>query len=250
MPDDDVAPDSLTRADRVARQILDDRAKPKPTARIAGCFACGRSYAPPLPGGDDSTRFCGSKCRMAYDAGAQPAREDSPFAIAGGPWRVIAGADPGYVPKTAMRQTRHGFTVACLHCKREFESSGLRCCSPTCERDLKESAQNVALIVEAGGELVEKRKCVVCAGAIPKYVGTGKKRQLTRKTKVTCSSKCYAKARKMGLSEASQPAVEGGTLGAPVSPLFGRSSAPANLTGGYRWPGVPDIDLSSPADGT
>lgn len=46
-------------------------------------------------------------------------------------WRVIAGPDPGYLPKTPMRQGSVGFYTHCKACNAEFESKGLAYC-PSC----------------------------------------------------------------------------------------------------------------------
>jgi hypothetical protein len=248
MPDDDVDSNSLTesksRADRLAERFLEDRARRagRPQPRISGCFLCGRSYSTQPSEGDDSIRFCGAKCREAYDAGAMPERDVNPFAP--GPWHVIAGPPPGHMAN-GTRLGKHGCFVNCLHCKREFESKGLRCCSVECERGLKDRAETVAMLAEVGGTLiVEKRKCEVCGGDIPKYVGIGKQRRLTNKTKTTCSPRCQAKARKMGLSEGSNCGLEGSGPSQPSDPIFGPSTPPLNLVGGYRWPDVPDVDLT------
>lgn len=233
MPDD---------IDRLTRRLLDDRARQiaKPPPRVAGCFLCGRSYSLQAPTGDNSTRFCSDKCREAYDAGAMPVAELNPYAVDQG--RIIAGPPPGRMPK-AMRMGRHGFYIACLHCKREFESKGLRCCSTECERGLKDRAETLAVIAEVGGSLTEKRKCSVCGEPVPKYVGTGKHRRLTNKTKTTCSNRCREKARKMGLSEGSNCGLEGSGPPEAIPPVFGPSTPPLNVLGGHCWPDAPDIDL-------
>jgi hypothetical protein len=44
-------------------------------------------------------------------------------------WRVVAGPDPGYLPKTRMREGQSGFHIACRGCGGEFESKGLAYCS-------------------------------------------------------------------------------------------------------------------------
>jgi hypothetical protein len=52
-----------------------------------------------------------------------------PFAITR--WRVITGADPGYLPTTPMRMGPVCWFINCRHCLREFESKGWAYC-PTC----------------------------------------------------------------------------------------------------------------------
>jgi hypothetical protein len=44
-------------------------------------------------------------------------------------WRVVAGGDPGYLPRTAMRRGPTGWFIACWCCAREFESRGWAYCS-------------------------------------------------------------------------------------------------------------------------
>jgi ribosomal protein L24E len=233
----------VSRADRLADRLMEDRAKraSKSAGNIGGCFLCGRSYSVLPPMGDNSTRFCSDKCQEAYDAGAMPARDVNPFAVPADQWRVIAGPLPGYMPKIAMQQGKHGFYINCLHCKREFESKGLRCCSVECERAYQGRVAAAQVVAEVGGTLTEKRKCSICGGPIPKYVGTGKHRRLTNKTKTTCSNRCQEKARKMGLPEASNSVDAGVGPSEPIQPIFGPSTPPLNLVGGYRWPGAPRV---------
>jgi ribosomal protein L24E len=231
------------RAGRLAERLLEDRARhaSRPVAKIGGCFLCGRSYSPQLPSGDDdSTRFCSDKCRQAYDAGAMPAVDLNPFTV--DRWSIIAGPSPGYMPKP-MRMGRHGFYIDCLQCRREFESKGLRCCSTECERTYQGRVTAAEVVAEVGGTLTEKRKCSICGGPIPKYVGTGKHRRLTNKTKTTCSNRCQEKARKMGLPEASNSVDAEVGPPEPIQPIFGPSIPPLNLLGGYRFPDAPDVDL-------
>jgi hypothetical protein len=188
------------RIDKFAQRLLDERARHQPVARVSGCFLCGRSYSPQPPEGDDSTRFCSTMCREAYDAGAMPAVELNAFPVPPEGWRVIAGPSPGYMPKQSMRMGRQGFFI-CLHCKREFESRGLRCCSVECERALTGKAKTVATLAEVGDTLTEKRKCEHCGGDIANWVGEGVKRRRTPKTTRYCSNRCRDKARRMGTSE-------------------------------------------------
>jgi hypothetical protein len=244
--------ETKSRVDKLAQRLLDDRTRHRPVARVGGCFLCGKSYSPQPPTGDDSTRFCSAKCREAYDAGAMPAVELNAFAVPPEGWRVIAGPSPGYMPKQAMRMGRHGFFIDCLHCRKEFESKGLRCCSTECERAYTGRAKTVATLAEIGEVLAEKRACAICGGPMSRYVGTGKHRRLANKTKTTCSNRCRAKARKMGLSEGSNCVSEGSGLSEPPEPfptvkpppIFGPSTMPANVVGGYRFLGAPDIGLT------
>jgi hypothetical protein len=132
------------------------------------CFLCGRSYTYKAPSGDDSGRFC-DKCREAYDAGYRRSEPIDPFKIT--KWRLVAGGNPGYLPSTPMRRGQEGWYITCPGCQREFESTGLRCCSAQCERRLCEHAENMALMAEVGMEPKAKRKCSVpdCDNPIPKW---------------------------------------------------------------------------------
>jgi hypothetical protein len=231
----------MSSAGKLARQILDDRAKPRPAPRVGGCFLCGRSYSPQPAAGDASTRFCNIKCRGAYDAGTALAVEPNPFVV--DQWRVIAGPPPGHMPKAPRMMGRHGFYIDCCHCKREFESRGLRCCSAECARALKSRAEAVAIVAEVGGELAAKRKCECCGGEIPNWTGEGFKRHRTRKSQRYCSARCQRKANKNGGILAPSPPET--AFGPPeaIRPIFGPSTSPLNLVGGYRWPDAPGISF-------
>src|SRR6516225_6822868 len=64
------------------------------SSQAAECFACGRSFLLRPSSGDDSNRFCSTRCREGYDAGF-PAYDpgyvrklmDVPLAA----WKVVAG---------------------------------------------------------------------------------------------------------------------------------------------------------------
>jgi hypothetical protein len=247
----------MSESESLKRLFLEDRKQraEQATVRIDGCFLCDRSYSPQPPTGDDSTRFCSAMCREAYDAGAMPARDIDPFAVPADQWRVVAGPPPGFMPRVAMRQGRHGCFIDCLQCKREFESKGLRCCSIECERAYRQRRESVAALAEIGEALPEKRKCECCGGPIPNWIGTGVKRKRTPKSRRYCSGRCQRQANKTGgffavhpsktgsgLSDTSDPVLGASEAEKPQS-IFGPSTPPLNLVGGYRWPGAPDIDL-------
>lgn len=236
-------------AERLAERLLEDRKQRagKPTPRICDCFLCGRSYMPKADDSDDSTRFCSDLCREAYDAGAAPTRDSDPFAV--DRWRVIAGPPPGYTPKAPLRLSRQGSWINCLHCKREFESKGLRCCSLECERGLKDRAESAAMLAEVGGSFSEKRKCESCGGPIPNWVGEGVKRRRTPKSRRTCSARCQRKVNKTGGILTSNTTETACGPPEPSEPFFGPSTPPLNLVGGYRWPGAPQIDMKVEHDG-
>jgi hypothetical protein len=159
------------KTDALAAALKADILRPStPTpSSSTDCFLCGRSYVYRRPRGDDSGRFCSDPCREAYDAGRRATEDLDPFKIT--KWRVVAGGNPGYLPPTPMRRRSAGWWITCPGCRREFESKGLRCCSPECERAARERQENVALMAEIGMEVVAKRLCQHpgCGAAIPKW---------------------------------------------------------------------------------
>jgi hypothetical protein len=68
---------------------------------------------------------------------------------------------PGMLPRsrrlTSMTMTEKGYRIRCAHCRKEFESLGLRCCSPACERCYREAQDNRAVMAEVGIEPAAKR---------------------------------------------------------------------------------------------
>jgi hypothetical protein len=231
----------MSSVGKLARQILDDRAKPRPAPRVGCCFLCGRSYSTQSLDGDSSTQFCSAKCRGAYDAGIALAVEPNPFVV--DQWRVIAGPPPGRMPKAPRMMGRHGFYIDCLHCKREFESRGLRCCSAECGRALKSRADTAATMAEVGMVLIEKRKCESCGGDIPNWTGEGFKRHRTRKSQRYCSARCQRKANETGGILALSPSKTAFGPSEAIRPIFGPSTSPLNLVGGYRFAAAPDISF-------
>jgi hypothetical protein len=57
---------SAAIAKAIKRDLLADRPDKYEALK---CVACGRGYMARPPSGDDSTRFCSTRCREAYDAG-------------------------------------------------------------------------------------------------------------------------------------------------------------------------------------
>ena len=90
---------------------------------------------------------------------------------------------------------RHGFLIDCAGCGKRFDSKGLRCCSPACERSLGDRRKTERLKIEAGVEyqsrLGAKRKCEGCGGDIPNW---RKGRRVSKATRF-CSPSCGQKAR-------------------------------------------------------
>jgi hypothetical protein len=148
-------------ADAIARDLLAERLPP-PVAQT--CFACGRPYFR----GDG--RFCGSKCRQAYDL--------------------------GFTPSEFVSKLSDGVSLVCRGCGRQFVSKGLRCCSVACERQSHERDAKAALMAEVGMDLAAKRKCQECGGDIPRWTGVGRKRRQVTSAARFCSLKCGKRARR------------------------------------------------------
>jgi hypothetical protein len=156
----------------IERDILADKRKKYEPAK---CFSCGPGYVPKAPIGDDSTRFCGDRCRQWFDDGNPP-------------------YDPDYASKTNPRwyslpMGRHGFLIECWGCGKTFDSKGLRCCSTECERAYRRREENAATMAEVGMQVAAKRKCDVCQGEIPKWRNG---RRVSKSTR-SCSPKCSKK---------------------------------------------------------
>ena len=166
----------------IERELLaPKRPKPAPTPE---CHACGHGYTPGQLGGDDSTRFCSARCRGTYDAG-------------------LPAHDPTYANKSNPRwyslpMGRYGFLIDCAGCGKRFDSKGLRCCSPACERSLGERGEIERLKAEAGVEYVSKlgpkRKCEGCGGDIPRWRNGRKVSARARFCSPSCGQKARAKA--------------------------------------------------------
>jgi hypothetical protein len=131
--------------------------RPSTPSSSIDCFLCGRSYTYKGPNGDDSGRFCSDKCREAYDRG-------------------LAAYDPGYALKDNPRWYNvpigpKGFFINCASCGNRFDSMGLRCCSPECERRLCEHDENTTLMAGVGIEVEPRRKCAAsgCSNPVPKW---------------------------------------------------------------------------------
>jgi hypothetical protein len=92
-------------ARNIERELLAVRPKSAPTPR---CFACDREYTPGQPGGDDSTRFCSTRCREGFDAGL-PRNVDLPTAadwIGVDTGRMAQVAGPAIPRCDAQEETR------------------------------------------------------------------------------------------------------------------------------------------------
>jgi hypothetical protein len=112
--------------------------------RILDCLACGRSFCA-CDGG-----FCSIRCRAAYDVG----------------WPVY---EPPVI-RYGMPKGRHGFLIDCAGCHKQFDSKGLRCCSPDCEQRYQHKQKLEADLAGAAFRVV-KRKCAAfgCRVEIPNW---------------------------------------------------------------------------------
>jgi hypothetical protein len=165
------------KKETLARAILADRNRPQTDTSVMACFACGRSYAPKPPSGDDSTRFCSDNCRQAYDAGFpayEPLNIDKFYSLPKGP---------------------KGFYINCLGCDRRFDSKGLRCCSLECERKYREREQARAVMAEIDMDAPVKRQCEECGGAIPRWRNGRAVSRSARFCSPKCGGKTHRKAR-------------------------------------------------------
>jgi hypothetical protein len=133
------------------------------TIAVLECSACGRSHS-----GRDA-QWCSPRCREASNNG----------------W-------PRYRPVTVeyfdlkgrpMTARGDGFGIKCRCCGGDFVSKGLRCCSPDCERLLRQREDNRDTLAELEIAPSAKRKCEDCQTIIPKWTAGGK---LTKKSVRFC----------------------------------------------------------------
>jgi ribosomal protein L24E len=218
MPDDDTSSVARVDIDKLAKQLLDARARPATAtqaANIGECFLCGRSYMrQPWSGDDNSTRFCSDRCREIYDTGKFPPASENPglhpelmpnlYGHAG--WRVVAGPP--------------GLEVGSLYYEDLLDH---------CDRKRKTKAKTA----KSPDLIRPQRACECCGGNIPNWTGVGKKRRRTRNNIRFCSKKCSKIGPSLSVT------VPEATI--PRSQLFGPSTPPLNLVGGYRWPDAPKL---------
>jgi hypothetical protein len=176
--------DTAVLAKAIERDLLAERQGRHDPAK---CFACGRPYLPKPQTRDDSNRFCSTRCRGHFDAGAPP-------------------YDPTSANKTNPRlyslpMGATGFLINCAGCARRFDSKGLRYCSHACERRYRGKVENEALMAEAGIERPTKRKCERegCGRDVPNWRNGRRVSKATR----FCGPECAQKARR--LQSASNP---------------------------------------------
>jgi len=201
----DAAP--MTKAEKLAAALLADRTRTDTrNANIVPCYICSHTFVYQGRRGDDlfsNGRFCSMHCQDWYDAGNGPISSSDPFDVQLGDWLVIAGP-PGVEIGSRyyagifgdrlgapMKRTTAGFKIPCANCRKEFDSTGLRCCSPECERRYRERQTNIAVMAEAGIEPTAKRQCAECGGRIPMWRNGRKVSSATR----FCSPKCSRRAK-------------------------------------------------------
>ena len=146
------------------------------------CFSCGRSFLYSATTANDFGRFCSARCREWFDAGNpahRPLDTSKLFNLPIGP---------------------HGFLISCAGCNNRFDSKGLRCCSPDCERRLGRKRELDAVLKEDPFRVV-KRKCAGCGGDIPNWRNGRRVSSSTR----FCNAVCQRKAAKnAGLASGDQ----------------------------------------------
>jgi hypothetical protein len=162
---------------RLAAMLLADRPRAKPERTdIAKCFMCGVGMM------YRGNRFCSDRCREFYDTGNAGYEQD---------WRrpEIVYRDRAGSP---MKMGPRGFIIPCAHCRKEFDSRGLRCCSPECEHAYREREDNLAVLAKVGIEVSAKRACLECGVRIPTWRNGRKVSSATR----FCSPKCAQRAKR------------------------------------------------------
>jgi hypothetical protein len=228
------------------------------------CLVCGGAYS--IIRGDG--RFCTPTCRGAYDGG-YPASSGIK-----GPWRALPDGKrvrtwgPTLTDEELRLATLHfrprgkGVEIRCVGCQRLFVSEGLRCCCTGCERQVRQREDGpgkklsdneiraIASVAEVSLLMVStKRRCEApgCNRTIPKWTATGK---ATRKTVRFCTPKCARKAGK-ATQEQNPDFDEITARNSPVllgsqGLIFGPTTPPLNLIGGYRFAGAPVIEVGIP----
>jgi hypothetical protein len=195
------------------------------------CFACGRNYTYRGPNGDDSGRFCSSRCREAYDAGFpryEPLDYDKLYRFRSGELMPIGPT---------------GFFIDCASCRKRFDSRGLRCCSIECERKLSRK-QELDVELEADPFRVAKRKCADCGADIPNWRNGRRVSAATR----FCSDRCRKSAARMvdgpdpvlSAETAKKCPKNKGFLGVKSRPTKVETRPTALVPS--RWEPAPDID--------
>jgi hypothetical protein len=140
-------------------------------------------------------------------------------------WRVVAGGNPGYLPKTPMRKGPIGWFIACGCCAREFESKGWRYCSACIELPAEERRAR---------PVVSDRHCQNCGSGIPKRRRTDAKYCSNRCAKAAANARSYHGSGDPKFSRDTHEIPQQNQ--APKNVLIGPSDFPINVIGGYRFP--------------
>jgi hypothetical protein len=162
-----------------------DRAGDRSPQNLANCFSCGQSMIYRGSQGDDSGRFCSTRCREWHDAGNPP--WDSHYAGKSNPlwYGLLMGP--------------HGFFIDCASCGKRFDSKGPRCCSIECERRYRERKDNAAIMAEVGMEAAAKRRCEACGGPIPNWRNGRRVSKATRFCSPACQKRQSARNSNLGV---------------------------------------------------
>jgi hypothetical protein len=194
------------RQQRLTEALLADRNRVNADrGDVVACRVCKYSFRNRGRRGELNGNFCSMRCQDWYDAGnpapSNPINYAVPIrdcvVIAGPPSMKIGSSYYGGIfgdrEDAEMKPTTNGFRIQCAHCAKEFESLGLRCCSPECERGYRERQENLAVMAEVGIEPTSKRQCTnpECRGRIPTWRKGRKVSSLTR----FCSPKCARMAK-------------------------------------------------------
>jgi hypothetical protein len=145
------------------------------TDEIISCHVCRHTFVDRGRQSDLNGNFCSLPCQAWYDAGNAPVAAEIIYR-----W----GDKP-------LQKSADGFKIACAHCRKDFDSKGLRCCLVECERAYRQREENLAVMAEAGIEPKAKRRCECCDGVIPAW---RKGRRVSSKTRF-CSANCSSKSR-------------------------------------------------------
>jgi hypothetical protein len=150
------------RTERVRRERERKTTATLRTGTTSECFLCGRGFTYRGSHENDSGRFCGSKCREAYDAEKRAPQYGDPCDVPLPSWIVVAGP-----PNVAVGS-------------RYYEQL---------DQDLKAQRRRVEqrLGKIPDEELTRPRRtCAKCGGRIPVWI-KGKKVSERRKLCLTCS---------------------------------------------------------------
>jgi hypothetical protein len=175
---------TATKTERLAGALLADRNRAKTDHNIVACLSCGRTYIYKGRQGELNGRFCSMRCQDWYDAD-NPTYEQHQVET-----RYT------WLDGRLMRKGSKGFYIDCAHCHKEFDSKGLRCCSPDCERRYRDRKDNLAVMAEVGMAIKAKRRCAnpACANTIPTWRNGRRVSAMTRFCSPRCSRQVKAAA--------------------------------------------------------